>query len=77
MTWVSEALDAVDRATLAMEYGEGRWECALCGQVRPMAELTAWNYRGDSFMLCDSPDVIPTCFERYRAGRKAWNATHG
>lgn len=70
--------EEIERAELQMSWGEGRAPCALCGQIRPMADLTPWHYRDDHFMLCSSAgDVIPTCYERYAAGRKKWNVAHG
>lgn len=77
MTWVSEALDALDRAELQMQYGEGKWPCALCGQVRPMADLARWNYRDDFFVMCNAiDDPQPTCYDRYRSGRREWMNAH-
>lgn len=64
--------EEIERAELQMEYGEGKWPCALCGQIRDMVDLARCYVRDDYFMLCHGfLDTSPTCYEKYQAGREA------
>lgn len=72
MAWFHDVLDACDER---IQYGEGHHPCTLCQRPRVLTDLARIYVDDEFFRACHgADDVSPTCYEKYMAGRKYWNA---